>query len=451
MTLFPSLLILVFILFFFISFLKVLRTRDDLFVVFYLFLFIYTIFTQIGYIFFPAFSIRSQVYFGIDLFYSYWLFIFLSFLATVGLFLFSNSSRKKRSIVDLPVEYSTRFPRLIFFLVEAFYLVALTVIFIQNFQNVRYANIDNIWIGYMINLQNVFTLILYMKYRRSHNGFGKLISFIMLLFSISLFVTISVRIGSRAAPLSLLIGIVCFEFSPFVDNITKHKARLLVMAAVIGIFLLFADKIVFLRNAFAGQVPINKLSQIMVFQPGSFNPMIIFEGDPSAPSSLLFPSMKFHWIYPGEVLRSNIYNFIPFTKYPYLQNILSGIANPYFNYSRTESYGYYLLIEGYNFGGWLGILYNAVIIYLGLGLWRIFASSRDRRFNQYMTAVLCMLVVGIVRSPSVNFVRSSYLVILPGMVLIALALGYFPVWRKIRIGIHDHRQTERMFVPGRVP
>ena len=86
MMLIPGLLIVVFILFFAFSFWRVLKTRDDLFTFFYAYLFVYTVFTQMGYVFYPDQAIKLRVYFGIDLFYSYWLFVFLSFVATVGLF-----------------------------------------------------------------------------------------------------------------------------------------------------------------------------------------------------------------------------------------------------------------------------------------------------------------------------------------------------------------------------
>jgi hypothetical protein len=76
-----SVIILITALFFFPMWWYMLR-RDDLAGMGYGLLFLYTIFTEIGYSFFPELSAGQLVYFGRDAFYPFALFMLGSFIAT---------------------------------------------------------------------------------------------------------------------------------------------------------------------------------------------------------------------------------------------------------------------------------------------------------------------------------------------------------------------------------
>ena len=438
---FYAMLILIFVLFFCVSFWLVLKTQDALFTVFYAFLFIYTVFTQIGYVFYPNIAIDMRVYFGIDIFYSYWLFVFFSFVTTVVLFFIVRLVRMRHQITQLSANFVIKLPKQVFLFITGSYVIALSIIFLLNYEEIRYANVGNKWVSFMINSQPIIILTLYMKFRRFAHDYEKTASAIILSVAVILFMLISLRAGQRLVGLSLLVGMLTFEFSPFKDILKKHSTRLLVMASIVFFFLFFAGRIVDLRNKYNGSVPIEALSEIFVFEQSKapFDFESILRLDYFAPSSLIFVSMAHNWIKPEEVFRSNVYNYVVFTDYPYLQNILSEVANPVSSFSRSESYGYYILTEGFNFAGWLGIFYNAVMINVGLGLWRLFASTRDKSFNTCMTAVLAILVVSLVRAPSVHFVRTIYLSIIPAAVLISLAIGYIPIYISYnRHYIHGH-------------
>jgi len=448
-TFLPGLLILIFVLFFIVTFWLILRTHDDLFAIFYAFLFVYTVFTQIGYVFYPDLAAEGLVYFGVTPFYSYWLFVFLSFAAILAVFFMLNSVRKKRLLAQPSVVYFIRLPRWIFFLATGLYVFVLAVIFTQNYQQIQYANIENIWIGFMINWQPVVVLLLYMKMRRWSQGNAKLVATVLWLLALSLFVVISVRAGQRLGGVSLIVGTAVFELSPFMHTLRKNRMRILKIIVIAGGFLFFASRVVALRNEYAGAVPISALSKLFMFERNdtSFDPRNLIRNDYFAPSSLIFSSMRYQWVHPLEVLRSNLYNSIVFTKYPYLSNILSEVTNPSYTFSRSESYGYYLLTEGFNFAGWWGIIYNAIMVNVGFGLWRLFASSRNKPFDLGMTSVLSVLVITIVRGQSVYFVRSIYLTIVPAVFLVSLALGYLPRMIDTRTKRRHRSRNRQISVP----
>ena len=59
-----------------------LKRSDDLHAMAFFGLYIYTIFAQIGYAYFPELSEFYGAYFGPELFYKYWAFMFFSFVFT---------------------------------------------------------------------------------------------------------------------------------------------------------------------------------------------------------------------------------------------------------------------------------------------------------------------------------------------------------------------------------
>jgi hypothetical protein len=432
----PGVLIIIFVLFFAITFWRVLKAGDELFIFFYAYLFIYTIFTQLGYAFFPDPAIKIRVYFGPELFYSYWLFIFLSFAAIVGLrFLWPALTGRKR-VTDQPQEVRPSGSRVPFLLAIGGYIFTLMNVFYWNFEGIRYASTDSAWVGYLVNLQPVILLIIYMDLRRSKMiNYQKLLTVMVGLVGLVMFLVISIRAGQRLAGLALLTGMAAFEFSTLKAIVARHRKslrkvfslRVISLALIAVSFLALAGRIVSLREKYGGAVPLEALTDVWADKgtgSGLDLEQLMYQ-DYFAPSSLLFVSMATGWVDPAEVFRSNAYNAVPFTGYPYLQNILSEVANPV-GFSRTESYGYYILNEGYNSAGWLGILYNALMVNLGLGLWRFFAKSRDPRVTERMIAVLCLLVVSLVRGPSVFFVRYIYLTLLPALALVRLSVGYLP-------------------------
>ena len=73
-----------------------LKKGHDLHALSFFTLYIYTIFTQIGYVYFPELSDFYGVYFGPLLFYKYWAFMFFSFAFAFLLYLKINPAIDKK-------------------------------------------------------------------------------------------------------------------------------------------------------------------------------------------------------------------------------------------------------------------------------------------------------------------------------------------------------------------
>jgi hypothetical protein len=139
------------------------------------------------------------------------------------------------------------------------------------------------------------------------------------------------------------------------------------------------------------------------------------------PSLLLFASIHHELVFPDEVIRSNVLNSVLFMGYPYLAETIGKFLNP--SVTRTQGYAYYLLAEGFNFAGWFGILYNALVVWGGLSLWRKLFLKGDKDFNNFMAACMAMQAIAIVRGQSVYFIKDIYLFWMPLAILYHLATG----------------------------
>ena len=95
----PLFLILLLSLFVFYSIRVMLKRDHDLHALAFLTLYIYTVFAQIGYVYFPELSQLYGVYYGQTLFYKYWTFMFLSFLFTFLLYLKINPKGQKKTVL----------------------------------------------------------------------------------------------------------------------------------------------------------------------------------------------------------------------------------------------------------------------------------------------------------------------------------------------------------------
>ena len=81
--------------------------------------------------------------------------------------------------------------------------------------------------------------------------------------------------------------------------------------------------------------------------------------------------------------------------------------------ARGVGWAYYLLAEGYNAIGWLGVLYNALVWNLGMLIWSRFASSNNEKANFALNAIMSMLIINVMRSQSFLFIRYLWLFIVP--------------------------------------
>ncbi len=146
----------------------------------------------------------------------------------------------------------------------------------------------------------------------------------------------------------------------------------------------------------------------------------VIDQDYFTPSALLMASMNYGYVDPAEVVRSNFMNALVFQNYPTLSQTVGGLLA---KTTRKQGFAYYVLVEGYNFAGWWGIAYNAAAIGFGLWLWRRLLSTTDPTFTRVMEAVACSQAVALVRSQTCYFAKNFYLILLPSMALVYLAIG----------------------------
>ena len=83
--------------------------------------------------------------------------------------------------------------------------------------------------------------------------------------------------------------------------------------------------------------------------------------------------------------------------------------------SGSQSMGFHPFVEGYMFAGFIGFIYNGIVVGLGLMLWKRFMSTNDERFNRYMFAVMGCLFFALVREQTIWFVRYIYYSFIPAV------------------------------------
>ena len=107
-----------------------------------------------------------------------------------------------------------------------------------------------------------------------------------------------------------------------------------------------------------------------------------------------------------------------FFKHESLGEILSRVIDPESN----AGYGYYILTEGYNFTGFFGFMYSALIFVLGIRFWEsFFTNTKDEIFNAYMYGIMGFLVIYVVRGgQTILFLKGFYLYFLPAIILFIL-------------------------------
>lgn len=430
----PLLMISLFSSFFIVSLAYIIR-RDYLSGLYYFFLFVYTIFTQIGYAIYPETAIAAGAYYGEELFFDYWLFISLSFFAiflTFMLFWRSNRSAAEDNLDNVKTSYPSASRRIAFFAIVIAFNAAMIYSFLSNYELIGYVGdiFPSKYFAYGFYTYGGVIMVLYAKLRTfSGNVFERFLCRILLFVSLALLVAISIQGGQRSQILALAIGIASFEFISSPRSFGKKLKKVLPLIITALLFVLVLTNLR-TQSGYISPLEFIRLFPAVVGESISlFLSSVIFQ-DYFMPSLQLFASMYHRLIFPDEVVRSNVLNSVVFMGYPYLAETVGKFISP--DVTRTQGYAYYLLTEGYNFAGWFGIPYNVLIFWGGLSLWRKLFFRGNRNFNDFMTAIMAMQVLGIVRWQSVLFIRDIYLILIPTALLFSLAAGLKPAFIRHR-------------------
>ncbi len=415
------LLVIVLFIFYLLTSLYIYK-KSSLFFLAYFILFMYTIFTQLGYIFYPneIMIVSHNQYYGTDIFIYYWIYIMLSFIAIFIFFVITYSPLYKLKFkIAIDSEYIKKYDILyiVILLVYEFFLI---YNLIKNYNILSYYNqiilkSNKIWF-YLYSFNGIIILSLYCKICISTNIIKKIFLLLIMILSAITFLVTSIRSGQRIEIALFIISYVTYLWHYSFDKIhKKHKIKYLCsIFMIIFLFIMLSQGIRLSRGY--NNTPaafFNIITNIDTYMSIIHPKHIIFQ-DYAVPSLTLVTSINYSIIIPEDVLKSNITCLVPFIKHYSLGEVLSRIIDPY----GWAGYGYYILTEGYNIAGFLGFIYIAFIFVVGFRfLESFFANTNDKMFNAYMYAIIAFTSLSIVRGQSMFFLKAIYLYFLPAIIL----------------------------------
>lgn len=421
----PLFLIFLLSLFVFYSIRFMMKREHDLHAFAFFTLYIYTIFAQIGYAYFPELSALSGAYFGPMLFYKFWAFMFFSFVFTFLLYRALNPRNYKKNsyiVKSTSLNYGEYF----FFAIA----VLLYLILSQYFSTYRgifgYGGgtpMGGPWFGIGFWIFTLCTLILFTLFRdRSNNTKKRIFSFVLFLIFFSFFIQVAIASGIRSTILYFFISLAFYELSPIIKTFKFQKRKIFIFA-VSSIFVI--SMLTTLRTLRQQGEDINFSSFTSYessetqFSDQTLGVSILMQ-DYYLPSHTLFISMHYSIIDPAEVAKSNLANSLIKVKYPYLSTTIVEQATGHRD-ERGGGWAYHYFVEGYNAVGLLGVFYNALFWNLGMILWIRLTQSNNRRHNKAMLSIAVLVIVLVMRSQTSAFIQFYWLILLSGLALLLLA------------------------------
>lgn len=381
---------------------------DVLFFGVYVFLFIYGFFALLGYWYYPDFSKSINAYFGSDEYLDYFIFYLVSlFLSFITFFLMSAILSKRGMVLyRITQERENVGVYWIYVFLYSLFLSGLSLLFLRNYHLVDYSSAPSGDFGLLIALYKYLTVFCFVHYASiflsRSSGILKPRRMVVLLTiaSFTLEVFISAKIGSRTDLLALILGIVFLHLfkASRQGGLKKLIFRVLVVVTPL-MLMLFSMEYIREENA-----RYNGLAEAIIFK------------DYFAPLHILFATMHYDLIDPINVIKSNFYNSLVMMGYPYLQ---TDIGNMLIEGSSSRSTGYamHIFSEGYMFSGWSGVVYNSLVITIGVSIWRILSLSSSFSFNCFAIGLVAMQLANISRGQSMYFIKDLYLIFVPAIIL----------------------------------
>lgn len=410
----------------------------------YFLLFLYTFFTQIGYLLYPSdvAIVSAGQYYGSEIFLSYWLFVAGSLLAIFIVF----------GLLDrytFPVRIGVKFisgciSSTSLSIVVWVYTGLMLWYLVKNYDWLSYYSQailkgNKIWFWLfsaygIIVLTCVFSIYLIRPWSK------KLICLLGLTASTVVFGVTSVKSGQRIEAFTTVLGLLGFILSIRSEKRSTRWRKWVPIIFLLGIFGIFSQAVRTARgfeDVFSAFVTtLTETSRYLV----DFKELVF--QDWLMPSLSLMTSIHNGIIFPDVVIRSNLICLIPFIQHNTLGGIFSRLVDPY----GTAGYGYYILTEGYNVAGFGGIIYNGLVF--GGGLWvleNLFARSQNRFINAYMSGMICFLLLNVVRGQSMFLIKGLFMYVLPALLLLrAFGIKISIIKRARYIGKEDNNP----FKPG---
>lgn len=395
---------------------RYLFARDRLAGLYFLFLGIYAIPAQIGYLYLPELSELIQAYFG----EAVWMPATGLVITSLTAFLITFRWLRNPVLASIPISLHIQpAPRPNFRILIGVGLIAALLAYealylLLNFGDISWQtaqdeDITGASLGYFLFIA-IFKqlvavcLILYAVVRQGSRSFPKWIQRLFLLLSLALFLAIAAKLGNRTDLVAVTLGIVAYETAR-----TRVDAKFLLRFAIgllLVLVLLIGVEIGRTENA----------------QESTGLTVAVLSKDYYAPAHMLFAAISFDFVEPLEVIRSNTANALVKLNVPYLQATITDLFRPDLA-TRSAGYAFYVFTEGYMFMGLWGFIYNGLVLSLGLILWRKVASTNSREFNLFLMALLGSMIVNVVRGQTSYFVKYLYTFVLPGMLIYCAIMG----------------------------
>lgn len=404
-----------------------LKRGHDLYALAFLTLYVYTIFAQIGYAFFPEISNFFGAYFGPQLFYKYWAFMFFSFF--LSFLLYKRLNREKAISSSYIVNRTKRnYGQYIFFSIVVLLYLGLNIYFIKYRGIFGYGGgtpMGGPWFGIGFLVFQSCTFILWTLFRDKTNRIKKrILSFTAFVFCIIFFLKVVIASGTRSPIFYFFLGVAFYELSPVINAVKYRKKQILVF--IFASFVL-VSYLTMLRAIRLRGEEIN-FSSFSNYEGDNSNfegankglAAVVLGQDYFLPSHTLFASMHYEIINPLEVFKSNFFNALVKFKYPFLSNtIVERVTGE--KLERGAGWSYHYFIEGYNALGLFGVFYSALFWNIGMYVWTALAKSNNRNHNRAMFAMLSIIIVNTMRGQTATFIQFYWLKLLPGLGLLLLA------------------------------
>lgn len=395
---------------------RYLFTRDRLAGIYFLFLGIYAVPAQIGYLYLPELSELIQAYFGEEVWTPATLLIITSMATFLCAYKFARS--KIFEAIPLRIQITPRknqklasnIALLLITTLITYEAAYLTLNFADiSWQTAQDDDITGASFGYFLFIvifkQTVgFFLVLYAVARQCTGPAPKSLIRILLAVTFLLFIISAAKLGNRTDILAITLGIIVYETSQ-----TRINAKFLfrcaaALAAVAA--LLVGVEIGRTENA----------------QESNGIAVALLTKDYYAPAHMLFAAISFDFVNPLEVIRSNTANALVKLNVPYLQATITDLFRPDLA-TRSAGYAFYVFAEGYMALGALGFIYNGLVLVIGITLWRKMASTNSREFNLFLLGLMGSMLVNVVRGQTSYFVKYLYTFLVPGMLLYCATMG----------------------------
>jgi hypothetical protein len=427
--------------------LLVIWRRDVFFAVFMTLLVLYSIVTQWSYFFLPEISnLLVKMYFGVEPLTKASIFSTLSMIALLLGYSYIYCPITKSKLIRM---HHTRRNPVIFILVSFICASLLIVGYFYYRENLSYQNSsDDQLLAQLGKLYTAFIqiykfsaltiLVMYAVLRKSimRSLTGSFLTLVLLLTTVFFFMVTTIGLGNRIDALSLVFGIMGFEYFNAINNAEKAEkavhAKLFlpknttktsstrIWLVLIAFLVLALLLLTILQQARADRHGL--LDQI------GLSPLleIIIVNDYFAPFHLLIGAMAINYIDPLSVLLSNFANSLMFLNVDFIQFYVVNHWNPG-SVTRTASPAFFVFTEGFIFLGWLGFIYNGIVCSMGIALWRLFSITSDKGFNAMAFSITVAVATTVPRSQSSYFIKNVYLSFLPALAIYCLAAGLTPI------------------------